>query len=227
MGKGSVLAHGLCYVGGLVLINSLLGVSAALTGGLMGSALRNPAVPATVAAALLVFASSLFGLWELRLPSGLTRFASQSRAGYAGSVFMGLTMGIVAAPCIGPFVLGLLTWVASSGSALLGFAVFFALGLGLGLPLLFLAVFSGRLERLARAGEWMVWVRHLMGWVMVGRRVSFRPSAPGPRRGSLPAGRGRPGCGGRPGLASTRGRGSAFLLRCCGAGSGSWASSLR
>ena len=100
------------------------------------------------AAVLVWFAASLFGFWELRLPAGLTRAAAQSYAGYFGSLFMGLTMGVVAAPCIGPFVLGLLTWVASSGSALIGFAVFFTLSLGLGLPLLFLALFSGRLERL-------------------------------------------------------------------------------
>ncbi len=178
-GKGSVLAHGLCYVGGLALTNSLLGVAAALTGGLMGAALQNPAVLAAVAVVLLAFAASLFGFWELRLPSGLTRSASRSFAGFSGSVFMGLTMGVVAAPCIGPFVLGLLTWVASSGSALLGFTVFFTLSLGLGLPLLFLALFSGRLERLPRAGEWMVWVRRLMGWVLVGMALHFvRPVFP-------------------------------------------------
>jgi thiol:disulfide interchange protein DsbD len=178
-GKGSVLAHGLCYVGGLAITNSLLGVAAALTGGLMGAALQNPIVLGAVAAVLLAFAASLFGFWEFRLPSGLTQSASRSFAGYFGSVFMGLTMGVVAAPCIGPFVLGLLTWVASSGSALLGFTVFFTLSLGLGLPLLFLALFSGRLERLPRAGEWMVWVRRLMGWVLVGMAFHFvRPIFP-------------------------------------------------
>jgi thiol:disulfide interchange protein DsbD len=178
-GRGSVLAHGLCYVGGLALTNSLLGVAAALTGGLMGAALQNPSVLAAVAAVLLVFAASLFGLWELRLPSALTRTASRSYAGFFGSVFMGLTMGVVAAPCIGPFVLGLLTWVAGTGSMLLGFTVFFTLSLGLGLPLLFLAIFSGRIDRLPRAGEWMVWVRRLMGWVLVGMAFHFsRPLLP-------------------------------------------------
>jgi thiol:disulfide interchange protein DsbD len=172
-GRGNTLAHGLCYVGGLALTNSLLGVAAALTGGLMGAALQNRAVLAAVAIVLLAFAASLFGFWELRLPSGLTRSASRSFAGYFGSVFMGLTMGIVAAPCIGPFVLGLLTWVAGSGSALLGFAVFFTLSLGLGLPLLVLALFSSRIDRLPRAGEWMVWVRRLMGWVLVGMALHF------------------------------------------------------
>lgn len=93
---------------------------------------------------------------------------------------MGLTLGVVAAPCIGPFVLGLLTWVASMGSPWLGFLIFFTLSLGLGLPLFLLALFSGQLERLPRSGGWMVWVRKLMGWVLVGMAAHFlRPVLPG------------------------------------------------
>ena len=128
---------------------------------------------------LVIFATSLFGFWELRLPGSLTQAASKSYAGYFGSLFMGLTLGVVAAPCIGPFVLGLLTWVASLGSAWLGFLVFFTLSLGLGLPLFILAMFSGSLEKLPRSGEWMLWVRKLMGWVLVGMAAYFiRPLLP-------------------------------------------------
>jgi thiol:disulfide interchange protein DsbD len=141
--------------------------------------LQNPFVLLAVAGILLVFAASLFGFWELRLPQSLTQTATRSYAGFFGTLFMGLTLGLVAAPCIGPFVLGLLTWVASQGSAWLGFAVFFTLSLGLGLPLFFLALFSGSLERLPRSGEWMIWVRKLMGWVLVGLAVHFlRPLLP-------------------------------------------------
>ena len=86
---------------------------------------------------------------------------------------MGLTLGVVAAPCIGPFVLGLLTWVASMGSPWLGFIVFFTLSIGLGLPLFILAIFSGQLQRLPRSGGWMLWVRKLMGWVLVGMAAYF------------------------------------------------------
>ena len=82
-------------------------VAAALTGSLMGAVLQHPAVLIAVAAVLIVFATSLFGLWELRLPGGLTQAAAKSYSGYFGSLFMGLTLGVVAAPCIGPFVLGL------------------------------------------------------------------------------------------------------------------------
>ncbi len=178
-GKRQLIGHGLCYIGGLSITNSILGVVAALTGGLMGALLQNPLVLVFVAAILMLMATSLFGLWEMRLPGGLMQAASKTYAGYLGTLFMGLTMGIVAAPCIGPFVLGLLTWVAGMGSAWIGFIVFFTLSLGLGLPLFFLAIFSGNLSRLPRSGEWMLWVRKLMGWVLVGMAVYFiRPGLP-------------------------------------------------
>ena len=178
-GRGRLIAHGICYIGGLSLTNSLLGVIAALTGGLMGAMLQNPLVLGVIAAILVFFASSLFGFWELRLPGGLIRAASKSYTGYFGTLFMGMTLGVVAAPCIGPFVLGLLTWVAGMGSPWLGFIVFFTLSLGLGFPLFFLAIFSGQIEKLPRSGEWMLWVRKLMGWILVGMAAYFiRPVLP-------------------------------------------------
>jgi thioredoxin:protein disulfide reductase len=179
-GQGKLVAHGLCYMMGLAATNSVLGVAASLSGGLMGAMLQNPIVLIAVAAVLILFATSLLGLWEMRLPIGLTQAAAKSYTGYFGSLFMGLTLGVVAAPCIGPFVLGLLTWVASMGSPWLGFLIFFTLSLGLGLPLFLLAMFSGQLERLPRSGGWMIWVRSLMGWVLVGMAAHFlRPVLPG------------------------------------------------
>jgi thiol:disulfide interchange protein DsbD len=178
-GQGRLVLHGIFYIGGLSFTNSILGVLAALTGGLMGAVLQNPVVLIIVAAILVFFATSLLGFWELRLPEGLNRMAAKSYTGYFGTLFMGLTMGLVAAPCIGPFVLGLLTWVASMGSPWLGFLIFFTLSLGLGLPLFLLALFSGKIEKLPRSGEWMLWVRKLMGWVLVGMAAHFiRPLLP-------------------------------------------------
>jgi thiol:disulfide interchange protein DsbD len=177
--QGKVLIHGVCYIGGLSVTNSLLGVTAAITGGLMGALLQSPLVLGAVAVILVFFAISLLGFWELRLPFWLTQAASKSYSGYFGSLFMGITLGVVAAPCIGPFVLGLLTWVASMGNPWLGFLIFFTLSIGLGLPLFFLAMFSGKLDKLPRSGEWMVWIRKLMGWVLVGMAAYFiRPLLP-------------------------------------------------
>ncbi|MBA3012540.1 MAG: thioredoxin family protein [Proteobacteria bacterium] len=172
-GKGKTIVHGICYVGGIAFTNSMLGVFAALTGGLMGALLQHPLVLILIATLLIFLSLSLFGFWELRVPYKLMQAATKSHAGYLGSLFMGLMMGVVAAPCIGPFVLGLLTWVASMGSPWLGFLIFFTLSLGLGLPIFFLALFSGRMRRLPRSGEWMLWVRKLMGWVLMGMAVYF------------------------------------------------------
>jgi len=172
-GRGRLLGNGVCYIGGLAVVNSSLGLAAALSGSLVGSLLQNPLVLGGVVVVLLFFASSLLGFWELRLPSGLTRAASKNYSGYFGSLFMGLTLGVIAAPCIGPFILGLLTWVASMGDPLMGFIVFFTLSLGLGIPLLALGLFSGKLDKLPRSGDWMVWVRKLLGWILVGMALYF------------------------------------------------------
>jgi thiol:disulfide interchange protein DsbD len=164
---GLLAVHSLLYLFGLSITNSTLGVVAALTGGLLGAVLQHPAVLITVGVILLGLALSFFGLWELKLPGFLTQAASRSYGGYGGSLFMGFTLGVVAAPCIGPFLLGLLTYVASTGNPYLGFILFFTLSLGLGIPLAALAFFSGKLDRLPRSGEWMIWVRKLLGWLLV------------------------------------------------------------
>jgi len=173
---GKLLVHGILYILGLAATNTFLGVTAALTGGLIGALLQNTLVLIGISTILFLFALSLFGLWEIRLPSALTSVASQSYAGYFGTLFMGLTMGIIAAPCIGPFVVGLLTWVSRVGLGWFGFVVFFTLSLGLGLPLFILSFFSGRLDKLPRSGEWMVWVRKLMGWMLIGMAAYFARS---------------------------------------------------
>ena len=172
-GSGHPIVHGGCYVAGIAVTNSLLGVFAALTGSLMGALLQHPLMLVLISLLLVSLAFSLFGLWEIRVPYGLMQIAATSHAGYAGSLFMGLMMGIVAAPCIGPFVLGLLTWVAGMGSPWTGFIIFFTLSLGLGLPFFFLVLFSGSIAKLPGSGEWMLWVRKLMGWVLMGMAAYF------------------------------------------------------
>ncbi len=172
-GQRRLVVHGACYVLGLAITNSVLGVIAALTGGMLGSLLQQPIVLVLVAAMLIFFASSLFGLWEIRLPYALSKVASKTYTGYFGSLFMGLALGVVASACIGPFILGLLTWVATIGSMGIAFLIFFTLSLGLGLPLFFLALFSGQLSKLPRSGEWMLWIKKLLGWILIAMAAYF------------------------------------------------------
>lgn len=163
----------LIYVFGMSITYSALGVTAALTGGLLGSSLQNPLVLIGIAAVFLVFAASMFGAFEITIPAFLNNLAGGSRQGMVGSLFMGLTVGIVAAPCIGPFVLSLLTYVAAQGDPALGFTMFFILSLGLGLPYLILGTFSGSIKNLPRSGEWMLWVKKVFGVIMIAVAIYF------------------------------------------------------
>jgi len=177
--KGGVIAHAILYVLGMAVTYSALGVIAAMTGSLFGAALQNPIMLIAIALVMIALALSMFDLYEFRLPSFLTNLAGGSKKGYLGTIFMGLTVGLVAAPCIGPFILGLLTYVGEKGDVFLGFLMFFVLALGLGIPFVFLAVFSGSINKLPRSGSWMVWVRTIFGFILVAMAIYFlRPLFP-------------------------------------------------
>ena len=160
------------YVLGMATMYSVLGVAAALSGKLFGSMLQNPWVLAAIAAALVAMALSMFGVWEIRMPTTLMNRAG-ARAGAAGAFGMGLFVGIVAAPCVGGFIVGLLAFVAARQDPYLGFLFFFTLSIGLGLPYLFLAAYSGKIARLPRAGEWMDGVKKVFGWVLLAMAAYF------------------------------------------------------
>ncbi|MCF7807614.1 MAG: thioredoxin family protein [Candidatus Marinimicrobia bacterium] len=171
--RGHTFWMALAYVLGIAVTYSILGVVAALGGGLFGALLTNPWVLIGIAAILIGLSLSMFGVYEFRLPTGLMTAASQSKAGVFGSFFMGLTLGIVAAPCVGPFIIGLLTYVAAQQSVVLGFSMFFTLAMGLGLPYLFLAMYSSKISALPRSGTWMVGVRVIFGFVLIAMAIYF------------------------------------------------------
>jgi thiol:disulfide interchange protein DsbD len=168
----------LAYVLGMSVTYSVLGVVASLSGSLFGAWLQKPVVLIGIAAIVLALALSMFGLFEIQVPHFITDRA-QGRSGAAGAAVMGLFVGFVAAPCIGPFVLSLLTYVAAQGSALLGFGLFFTLAMGLGLPYLVLGMATSSMQKLPRSGEWMVAVRKVFGFVLVALAIYFlRPLIP-------------------------------------------------
>lgn len=161
------------YVLGIALMFSGVGVVVALSGGLFGAALQNPLVLAIIATMLLTLAASSFGLFALQPPQWIMQRAGIARPGYFGALAMGLGMGVVAAPCIGPIVLGLLLMVQRSQSALFGFVLFFTLAVGLGLPYIGLAIAAGHIRRLPRSGEWLAWIEQLFGFVLIGLALYF------------------------------------------------------
>ena len=169
---GGTFGLALVYVLGMSVTYSALGVFAALSGSLFGAWLQKPAVLIAIAAIVVALALSMFGLFEIQAPHFITD-RTGSQAGAFGALTMGLFVGFVAAPCIGPFVLSLLTYVAAKGSAPLGLGLFFTLAMGLGLPYLVLGTVSGSLKALPRSGEWMTAIRKVFGFALLALAVYF------------------------------------------------------
>ena len=164
---------GILYVLGMALTYSVIGVVTSLSGAVFGTLLQNIFVIIGIALLFVVLALSQFGVYEFKLPDSWVAKAGGAKGGAYGAFFMGLTMGIVAAPCIGPFVLGLVTYVAAKGDPFYGFIMFFVLALGLGFPYLILALFSGKIKNLPRAGTWMEGVKHVFGFLLLGMAFYF------------------------------------------------------
>jgi thiol:disulfide interchange protein DsbD len=160
------------YVLGIAITYSALGVFSALSGKLFGAWLQHPAVLIFFAVLMLVMASSMFGLFEITVPQFIAN-RSGGQAGLAGALTMGLLIGIVAAPCVGPFVISLIALVSSLQSPMLGFLMFFVLALGLGVPYLLLGIFSSSAASLPRSGAWMVQVKKAMGFILIAMAFYF------------------------------------------------------
>ncbi len=170
---GRLFMLGILYVLGMAFTYSIVGVITSLSGAVFGALLQNTFVILGIVFVLLALSLSMFGLYEFKLPDSWAAKAGGAKAGGVGAFFMGLTMGIVAAPCIGPFVIGLVTYVAAKGDPYFGFLMFFVMALGLGLPYLILALFSGKIKNLPRAGFWMDAVKKIFGFILIGMAIYF------------------------------------------------------
>lgn len=171
--RGHIVLLAACYVSGLSLTYALLGLVAARTGALFGSWLQQPLVLVSMALLVVGLSMSMFGLFELRLPQFLTRRMGAAGEGPGGAFLMGMILGIVAAPCVGPFVLGLLLIVGQMANPVMGFLLLFMLGLGMGLPCVLLGVGAHRVSHLPKAGAWLIWTKHLLGCVLLGVALFF------------------------------------------------------
>ncbi len=161
------------YATGIVVSFVVLGVVAALSGGMFGAWLQQKWVLLALASLMVVLAMGSFGLYQFRLPAGLSRRLGSAMPGLVGALAMGASMGVVAAPCVGPVVVGLLVFVGQRGDPWLGVQLFGALGVGLGLPYLVLAFVASSLRALPRSGAWLLWVERLFGFVLLALAVYF------------------------------------------------------
>ncbi|TLD41346.1 MAG: Cytochrome c-type biogenesis protein DsbD, protein-disulfide reductase [Candidatus Jettenia ecosi] len=159
----------LIYVLGIAVVYASLGVVAASTGALFGTALQSPWVIGFVVVVFVALALSMFGLYTLRVPSFISdRLGTKTGKGFLGVFIMGLISGIVASPCIGPVLASLLVYIASTGNKFLGFWMLFIFAWGLGVPLIVLGTFSGAIKALPKSGEWMVTIERIFGLLLLG-----------------------------------------------------------
>ncbi len=171
--KRTVFVLALCYVVGIALVFSVLGLISGLAGKQWGFLFQNPWFVIGMSVIILSMAASMFGAFEITVPSFLMTPLTKSRHGFIGSFLMGLTVGVVIAPCAAGILIGLVGLIAKLGIVAKGTMLFFVMGLGLGLPYLFLAMFSGLFSRLPKSGMWMLWIRKLFGLLLIGIAIYF------------------------------------------------------
>lgn len=161
----------LAYVLGMAVTYAALGVAAGLTGTLLSAALQNPWVLGAFAGVFVVLSFSMFGFYELQLPSflqsKLTEEASHLHGGHLAAVFaMGALSAVIVGPCVAAPLAGALLYIGQTGDALLGGAALFAMALGMGVPLLLVGLSAGTL--LPKSGPWMEAVKKAFGVILLG-----------------------------------------------------------
>ena len=162
------------YVLGMAFSYTLAGVAAGLSGNLLSQSLQNPVVLGASALVFVALALSMFGFYELKLPSFLENkilnASNKLKGGQLFGVFvMGLLSALIVSPCIAAPLAGALIYISQSQDVFLGGIALFALSIGMGVPLLLIGASAGQL--LPKAGGWMTSVRNFFGMLMLGMAI--------------------------------------------------------
>ncbi len=159
------------FVLGIAALFTPLGLGAAVTGGVFGAALANPVILVGLALLFCALAASMFGAFEMNLPPALqNRIAAIGGVGVRGAFALGLASSLIAAPCTGPVLGFLLTWVGTSGNVAFGGLALFVYSLGLGLLTWCVGTFS---ISLPKSGRWLEWIKSVFGIVMLVAAVYY------------------------------------------------------
>lgn len=167
--RGRTIGLTLTYVAGLALLYASMGLVAGLTGSLFGTVASNPWARFAIGNLLLLFGLAMLDVIPVNVPGRLSAWARGLGGGSYPAVFaLGATSGIVAAPCGAPAFAAVLTFVAATQSALLGFVYLFVFSIGMTALLVVVGLFSGTVAKLPRSGRWMVWVKRFAGLILIG-----------------------------------------------------------
>jgi thioredoxin:protein disulfide reductase len=165
----------LTYVGGIAVTFSALGVFAASTGALFGAFMASPWVLGFICLVFITMSLSMFGVFELQAPQFLRdgALSHMKLHGYIGAFISGLLAGVVASPCVGPVLVGVLTFVAQTKNLWLGFWLLFVYALGMGLIFLALGMSTNMTKMLPRSGSWMNRVKIFFGLLLIAAAVYY------------------------------------------------------
>lgn len=164
------------YVVAMASTYAVVGLAAGLFGRNLQAAFQHPAVLIAFSALFVALALSMFGFYHLQLPAGLRNRLETSQRGVAsgsllGVAVMGVLSAIIVGPCVAPPLAGALLYLGHQGSPVVGGVALFALGLGMGVPLLAVGASAGHF--LPRAGAWLERVQHVFGVVSLGMAIWF------------------------------------------------------
>jgi thiol:disulfide interchange protein DsbD len=163
-----------CYSIGVATTFALFGITAAYTGKLFGSFMQNPFVIIMIVLLLLYLAGSMFGFYEMYIPRMFNGHSRFTKGGSPLTAFLfGAVSGTVASPCVSPGLALVLSIVAGLANPFIGFIFLFAFGIGLSLPLFIIGTFSGSLNLLPKAGIWMVEIKKIFGFLLLGMAIYF------------------------------------------------------
>ncbi|WP_180900267.1 protein-disulfide reductase DsbD [Martelella soudanensis] len=168
-GRGFILS--LSYVLAMAAAYGLVGLFAGLSGANLQAALQTPWALGLSATVFVVLALGMFGVFELQLPPGLaSRLAGHGRGGsVAGAAVMGFGSALIIGPCVTPPLAAAMLYAIKTGEAAKGAIALFALGLGMGMPLIAFGTFGARI--LPKSGPWLVVIRQAFGIVFLGVAV--------------------------------------------------------
>ena len=170
--KGFYLS--LFFVLGLSIVYAILGVIAATTGSLMGISFQNPVVVLIISFIFIVMGLSLAGFFEIPVPSSISsKIQKGHKSEILGSIIIGGVSGIIAAPCVGPVLIALLSWISQTKNLFLGFWLTFTFSLGMSVIFVLAGTFSGVISSMPKAGKWMDYMKYLFSILLIGGGIYF------------------------------------------------------
>lgn len=170
--KGLILS--VTYIAGLSLTYALLGLAAATFGAQIRGFIQGSLFQGLVSIIFFLLALSMFDLILIQAPAALrNRLGSIKHTGLGGIFIMGMVSGLMASPCVAAPLAGILAFIASTGSQFIGFFMLMLFAWGMSVPLLLIGAFSGSLNALPKAGEWMNRVKEFYGFLLLAAALYF------------------------------------------------------